>query len=117
LLPATTSDFEVGHALLFVAWLRGVPLVEGKPRVNLGIHVLDAGGAPVEVPTQLVQFAPEASGGHRVVARVGPGSLPAGSYALRLEASVEGSSAPIKRTLPFTLSPRSDAPATASSAP
>jgi len=118
LLPTTTTDFDADQALLLVAWLRGVPLVDGRPRLNVGIHVLDAAGKNVETPTQLLQFAAEATGGYRVLARVTAEGLPSGSYALRLEASPEtGDTPPLKRTLPFTLHPRSEPPATASSAP
>jgi VWFA-related protein len=118
LLPATTPDVDADQALLLVAWLRGVPLVEGRPRLNLGVHVIDAAGKPVEAPTELVQFAPEATGGHRVLARIAAGGLPAGSYALRLEASPEsGGTAPVRRTVPFTVHPRTEPPATASSGP
>jgi len=118
LLPATTNDFDADQALLLVGWLRNVPLVEGKPRLNLGVHVIDSTGKAVDVPTELLQFAPEATGGHRLLARVGAGGLPSGSYALRVEASPEtGDATPVRRTIPFTVHARSETPARASSAP
>ncbi|HJQ97003.1 MAG TPA: VWA domain-containing protein [Candidatus Polarisedimenticolaceae bacterium] len=118
LLPATTTDFDADQALLLVGWLRNVPLVEGKPRVNLGVHVIDATGKAVDAPTELLQFAPEATGGHRLLARIGAGGLPSGSYALRVEASPQtGEANPVRRTIPFTVHARSETPTRASSAP
>jgi VWFA-related protein len=115
-LPATTSDFEAGRPIDVVFWLRGVPLVEGKPKLNLSVHVLDGEGKAVEVPTQLALFAPEPSGGYRAVARAQTEKLPAGAYTVRLEARPEDAAATIaRRTVPFSL--HAGARATSSSAP
>lgn len=118
-LPSTSADFDTGGAILVVGWLRGVPIVDGKPALELGFHVLDANEQLLEVPIQLLQFAPESTGGFRTLARVDTRSLPPGSYRLRVDASMRsGSSAPARRTLPFVLHARlSGESATASSAP
>jgi hypothetical protein len=100
-----------------VFWLRGVPLADGKPKLDLSVHVVDGEGRVIEAPTQLALFAPEPSGGFRALARVDVTKLAPGAYGVRLEArAMDEPTAVTRRTLPFSLYPRA-VPPTASSTP
>ena len=116
-LPPTTLEFETGSAMDVVFWLRGVPLADGKPKLDLSVHVVDGEGRVIEAPTQLALFAPEPSGGFRALARVDVTKLAPGAYGVRLEArAMDEPTAVTRRTLPFSLYPRA-VPPTASSTP
>jgi hypothetical protein len=125
-LPPTTVDFETGSAMDVVFWIRGVPLVDGKPKLDLSIHVLDAEGKVIEAPSQLALFMPEPTGGYRALARIDARALAPGSYGVRVEArpASDPAGSATRRTIPFSLRAREaggPAPAgatpTASSAP
>ena len=117
-LPPTTVDFETGSAMDVVFWLRGVPLVDGKPKLDLAIHVLDAEGKVVEVPSRLALFVPEPTGGYRALARIEARGLPPGSYGVRLEAKTasDNPGALARRTIPFSIRAREDGSPSASAA-
>jgi hypothetical protein len=121
ILPATHVDFESGGSLLVLFWLRGFPDAgEKAPELDLSVNITDAAGRAVQLPTQILFFGKEASGGYRAAARIDAASLVPGAYALRLAAGVTGSEGQTaQHTMPFTLrakeSARPPAAATSSS--
>lgn len=116
-LPPTTLDFDAGGALLVVFWVRGIHEADGKPQATLGAKVLDAEGKPVDLPSNILLFAPEPTGGYRGLVRLDAKSLAAGAYGLRLEAATPGSTSPPARlTVAFALH-EAEAAVTSPSAP
>jgi VWFA-related protein len=115
ILPATHVDFESGGSLLVLFWLKGFPEAgEKAPALDLSVNIADAQGHTVALPTQILFFGKEASGGYRAAARIDAASLLPGAYALRLAAVLAGSEAqPAQRTVPFTLRAREPARAPA----
>jgi VWFA-related protein len=118
ILPATRADFVTGGGLLVLFWLRGIPDVGGTaPALDVGVDIADASGRPAELPTQMLFFGKEPTGGYRALARVDSASLAPGTYTLRLTAAVAGSpSPPARQSVPFTLHAKDQAAATSSSA-
>jgi VWFA-related protein len=116
ILPTTRADFETGGSLLVLFWLRGVPDAgEQPPALDVAVDIADGDGHAAGLPTKLLFFGKEPSGGFRAVARVDATSLTAGSYTLRLTAGVSGSEAPPAReSVPFTLRAKGVAPAATS---
>jgi VWFA-related protein len=105
ILPATSSDFATGSSLLALFWMRGIPDAdEQPPALDISVDIADNAGHVVELPTQLLFFGKEPSGGYRALARINAGSLAAGAYTLRLAAGVAGHEAPpARQSVPFTL--------------
>jgi VWFA-related protein len=104
MLPPTSLDFDAGGALLVVFWVKGIPEVDGKPQATLGATVLDSDGKPIDLPSAILFFGPEPAGGYRGLVRLDAKALPAGSYALRLEAGAPGGASPPARlTVAFSL--------------
>jgi hypothetical protein len=120
-LPATLVEFESGK-LLVLFWLRGVPEVPGKPpELDLAVGVADAQGAALSVPTKILFFGKEPSGGYRAVAQVDAATLVPGVYSLRLAAGAAGvgDTSRAHRSISFTIRLKDPPPAatTSSSAP
>jgi len=120
ILPSTQADFASGGNLLVLYWLRGIPEIDGKPpELDLSVEVSDSEDHTVTVPTKILFFGKEPSGGHRAVAQLDASSLPPGRYALRLSAGITGrEGAPARHAVSFTLRAKEAPPAvTSSSAP
>lgn len=120
MLPATQSEFETGGNLLVLFWLRGIPEVaDVMPELDLSVAVADGKGQPVALPTKILFFGKEPSGGFRAVAQVDATTLAAGRYSLKLSAGIGGSELPpAHHAVSFTLRSKESAPAaTSSSAP
>ena len=105
MLPATQSDFELGGNLLVLFWLRGIPEVpDATPELDLSVSVADGKGQPVALPTKILFFGREPSGGFRAVAQVDATTLAAGRYSLKLSAGISGSDLPpAHHAVSFTL--------------
>ncbi len=116
-LPATTSRFPRG-VLYTLFWLHGFPGAGGAPpKLDLAVEVLDSRSQKVPLPTAVLFFGAEPSGGYRVLARIDTASLPPGDYALRLAASESGPkpSRAAEKSLSFSLTGEAES-ATSSSA-
>jgi VWFA-related protein len=116
ILPATHVDFESGGSLLVLFWLKGFPEAgEKAPELDLSVNIADAEGHAVALPTRILFFGKEASGGYRAAARIDATSLVPGVYALRLAAGLTaGEGQPAQRSVPFTLRAKEPARAPAS---
>jgi VWFA-related protein len=102
--PPTSLDFDAGRTLLVAFWIKGIPEVDGKPQATLGAKVLNSDGKPIDLPSSMLFFGVEPTGGYRGLVRVDARALPVGSYALRLEAGAPGSASPPARmTVAFAL--------------
>jgi hypothetical protein len=117
ILPATSSDFEAGGGLLVLFWMKGLPdSGEKPPALDLSVTIADAQSHAVPLPTTILFFGKEASGGYRTVARVDTASLIPGTYSLKLSAGLAGSDEPPARhAVTFTLHAKDKAAATTSS--
>ena len=119
-LPATLVEFTSGR-LLVLFWLRGVPeSPEKPPDLDLSVAVADGQGQTITVPTQIVFFGKEPTGGYRAVAQVDATTLTPGAYSIRLAAGVDGSGARrAHHAIAFTILPKEVRPdaTTSSSAP
>jgi VWFA-related protein len=115
-LPSTRAEFDLGGSLLVCFWLRGLPDTGQKPpALDVSVRLVDAEGKSLDLPTKLLFFGKEPSGGYRAAARVDASSLASGTYALQLSAGVEGHKESAARSsLSFTL--RAKPPATSTSA-
>jgi VWFA-related protein len=86
LLPSTHSDYGPGDVLALF-WLRGLLRANGEsPKLDIGVHVTDVAGGDHAVQSRMLMFRPDGSGGDLCLVSVSVASLPAGAYALRLEA-------------------------------
>jgi VWFA-related protein len=105
ILPATHVDFEAGGSLLVLLWLKGVPEPgEKPPELDLSVNITDAEGKHVALPTKILFFGKEPSGGYRAVARIDAAQLTPGAYALRLSAGLAGDAGPpARRNVPFVV--------------
>ena len=97
-------------------WLKGLPEPgEKPPELDLAVNIADAEGRSVALPTRILFFGKEPSGGYRAFARIDTSTLAPGSYALRLAAGLaQGEGPPARRTVPFTLRAKEPARAPAS---
>jgi VWFA-related protein len=112
ILPATQVDFEAGGSLLALFWLRGVPDAgEEPPALDLSVDVVDDAGHAVTLPTTMLFFGKERSGGYRAVTRIDVATLTPGSYTLRLIAGLSGAEGPqARQSVPFTLHAKNASP-------
>lgn len=95
LLPPTSSDFELGDTLLALFWLKGMDGDNPEvPKLDLSLKVSDAEERQREVPSTLVYFGKDPSGGYRGLARLDVSALPAGPYVLRVSAAPKGTTSP-----------------------
>jgi len=120
ILPSTDAEFDGGGNLLVLFWLRGIPEAADKaPELDFSVEVADGQGRAVALPTKLLFFGKEPSGGYRAVAQLDAAALTPGRYALRLTAGVSGvEGAPAHHAVSFTLrSKDAPVPVTSSSAP
>jgi len=118
ILPTTRADFQTGGSLLALFWLRGVPDAgDQPPALDLTVEIADGEGHAVALPTQILFFGKEPSGGYRAVARLDAASLTPGTYALRLAAGVTGQEGPpARQSVSFTLHAKDATAATSVSA-
>jgi hypothetical protein len=120
ILPTTQADFKAGGGLLVLFWLRGIPEVAGKPpELDLSVDVTADDGRAVALPTKILYFGAEPSGGFRALAQIDATVLTPGRYDLRLAAGVAGREGPPARhAVSFTVRANGPAPSvTSSSAP
>jgi VWFA-related protein len=117
ILPSTRVELDGGGNLVVLFWLRGVQSVADKaPDLDLSVDVADDQGKPVQLPTRVLFFGKNPTGGYRGLAQVEAATLSPGRYALRLGASVSGREGPPARhAVSFTVRPRDSTPATTSS--
>jgi hypothetical protein len=115
LLPPTASEFEAGGSLSLVFWLAGVPMADGKPKLDLSLAIQNAEGKLIEAPSRLALFAPEPAGGFRAMAVFDVRALAPGGYAVHVDAQpgVDGSSTRARRVVPFTIRAREESSASA----
>ena len=118
ILPATRADFETGESLLALFWLRGLPdSGDQPPALDLRVEIADGEGHAVALPTKILFFGKEPSGGYRALARLDAAALTPGTYALRLAAGVTGQEGPpAQQSVSFTLRAKEARPATSASA-
>jgi hypothetical protein len=116
ILPATHVDFETGGSLSVLFWLKGLPDPgEKPPELDLAVDITDSEGRGVALPTRILFFGKDPSGGYRAFARIDTATLAPGAYALRLAAGLaQGEGPPARRTVPFTLRAKEPARAPAS---
>jgi VWFA-related protein len=120
ILPATHVDYDVGGSLLVLFWMRGWPEAGDKPpQLDLAVHIADPQGQTVTLPTKMLFFGKEPSGGYRALARVETATLAPGGYSLKLEAGITGrTDVSARRAVSFTVRAKdAAAPITSSSAP
>lgn len=119
ILPATHDDFESGDNLLAFFWMKGLPESgEKPPKLDLSVTIADEGRQTVAVPTTMLFFGTEPTGGYRALARISVSALPAGRYSLRLSAGLSGTDQPpAEHVQSFTLLAKVRPPVTSSSVP
>lgn len=98
ILPPTNADFDSGEPLVALFWLKGMDGENPEsPSLDLSLKVADADGKTHDVPSTLVFFGQDPTGGYRGMARIDVSELPAGPYVLQVTAGPKGSSAPPAR--------------------
>jgi VWFA-related protein len=120
ILPATYDGFDAGGNLLVFFWIEGLPDAgEKPPELDLSVNIADARNQPATLPTTILYFGIEPTGGYRALARINASSLPPGAYSLKLTAGLTGQDGPRARHAEsFTLHAKETPPsATSSSVP
>lgn len=98
ILPATYDGFETGGSLLAFFWIRGFPEPgEKPPGLDLSVNIVDVRNQTASLPTSILFFGTEPTGGYRALARIDASALSAGAYALHLSAALTGQVGPTAR--------------------
>lgn len=116
-LPASSTEFFDDETLLTIFWLRDFAAPEEtNPHIEMKVSLIDAAGAVVDAPSQLLFFGPSAGVGFSAVARLDCSKLASGTYIVQVAAKPVGGAEVLHRGAPFVVSSRPPAPPLAVSA-